>query len=54
MQLFRSNPQAGLKKAEAALAAAEAKLAELASDRAVALRESDAVDAVVAVDAKIT
>lgn len=54
MQLFRSNPQAGLKKAEAALAAAEARLAELASDRAVALRESDDVGAVQAVDARIT
>lgn len=51
--LFRTNPQAGLKKAEAALVAAEAKLAELADARAVALRESDDVAAVQQVDKAI-
>lgn len=53
MKLFRSDPQAGLKKAEAALTATEARLAELASDRAVALRESDDVGAVQKIDAQI-
>jgi hypothetical protein len=54
MRLFRADPESGLRKAEAALTAAEARLAELASDRAVALRESDDVGAVQVVDARIT
>jgi hypothetical protein len=51
--LFRSDPAAGLKKAEAALAATEAKIAELEDQRRTALAESDELDAVALVDSKL-
>jgi hypothetical protein len=54
MKLFRSDSQAGLRKAEAALVATEAKLADLAAARTVALRESDDVVVVQRLDTEIS
>jgi hypothetical protein len=51
--LFRSNPQAGLKKAEAALAAAQAKIDELQAARHLALLEADTVESVATIDSQI-
>jgi hypothetical protein len=53
MALFRANPQAGLAKAQAALAATDAKIAELEADRRTALAESDAIEPVHALDMEI-
>jgi hypothetical protein len=51
--LFRNNPQAGLKKAEAALAGCQAKIAELQSARTTALAEADDVASVHDLDRQI-
>ena len=47
---FRKDAAAGLQKAEAALAAVEARIVELEGDRRVALQETDATAPVVAAD----
>jgi hypothetical protein len=50
---FRQDPASGLKKAQAALAAAEARIVELESDRLTALAESDDVSIVHSVDLRL-
>jgi hypothetical protein len=53
MSLFRRDPAAGLAKAQAALAEAQQKIAELEAARQVALQESDALEPVHAIDSQI-
>jgi hypothetical protein len=53
MKLFRTDPAAGLARAQAALTAAEGRVAELELDRLTALRESDAIEPVAALDRQI-
>jgi hypothetical protein len=53
VRLFRDNPEAGLRKAEAALEASARRIAELRHDRAVTLRESDDVAPITVIDGKI-
>lgn len=51
--LFRSNPTAGLKKAEQALAISETKIEELQAARHLALLEADTVESVAGFDSQI-
>jgi hypothetical protein len=53
MGLFRADPAAGLKKAQTALAATEAKIAELEDQRRIALGESDAIEPVAVLDSEL-
>jgi hypothetical protein len=53
MKLFRSDPAAGLAKAQAALTAAQGRIVELEIDRLTALRESDAIEPVAEIDRQI-
>ena len=53
LQTFRRDAAAGLATAQGKLAAAEAKIAELESDRRLALAESDAIEPVAAIDKAI-
>jgi hypothetical protein len=53
MQLFRTSPEAGLKKAEQALVATARRIEELEVDRRTALLESDALEPVAAIDSQI-
>jgi hypothetical protein len=53
MQLFRTSPEAGLKKAAQALAATARRIEELEVDRRMALLESDALEPVAAIDSQI-
>jgi hypothetical protein len=51
--LFRNNPQAGLKKAQAALSAGNTKIVELEAARTVALAETDELKSVHDIDTAI-